>query len=291
MSIAVVGLGKIGSAVVPHLLQLGEEVKVWNRSRAAVERIAALGATPSSDIREALSADIVFSVLFDDAAAQEIFTPDVLSHGTKGKTLHICLSTISPKLADDFARSHALEGVGYLSAPLFGRPEAVQKKAAEICVAGPRDWIEKARPYLESFGRIWPIGDEPSQANVAKLCGNFLIGAAIQSMAEAVAILSAANANANVLMSMLTETLFASPVYRNYAPSVTGLQPLARMGIALPRKDMELLSTVAALADCPASFLDALRERLARADAIGLGAEDWSGALGKLARAGRRSAA
>jgi 3-hydroxyisobutyrate dehydrogenase-like beta-hydroxyacid dehydrogenase len=286
MTISVIGLGKIGSAIVPHLVQLGEEVKVWNRSSAAVARSVACGAVPAIDLVDAVSADVVFSALFDDDAIRDVITPTLLSHLSGRPILHVCLSTLSPDLADELSRWHEAIGVGYLAAPLFGRPEAVRERAAQICVAGRTKSIEKARPYLESFGRVWHIGEEPRQANIAKLCGNFLIGAAIGAMAEAASILSAENADAHAFMTLMTETLFFSPVHRNYAQSVTGARPLPASGLKLPIKDMALLSKIAGAGGASASFLKTLQEALLRADESGLGNEDWSVALGILARGG-----
>ncbi|MCJ9669731.1 MULTISPECIES: NAD(P)-dependent oxidoreductase [unclassified Neorhizobium] len=284
MSVSVVGLGRIGTAVVPHLLILGEEVRVWNRSPAAVEKMVALGATPLNDVRDAFASELVLSILFDDAAVREVITHEAIASATGRETLHVCLSTLSPNLADELTLVHQTAGIGYLSAPLFGRPEAVEQKAANICVAGDPGLLEKARPYLESFGRVWALGNEPRQANVAKLCGNFLIGAAVAAMAETTGILKAEKADADAFMTLMTDTLFASPIYKSYAPSVTGARPLPASGLAMPIKDMGLLAAISAENQLSNRVLKALRESLSRAQDMGFGAEDWSTALGRPAR-------
>ncbi|MBY2907692.1 NAD(P)-dependent oxidoreductase [Rhizobium leguminosarum] len=284
MSVSVIGLGKIGTAIVPHLLALGDEVRVWNRSPAAVDRMVALGAVPLNDVRTAFASELVLSILFDDAAVREVITREAIASAAGRDTLHVCLSTLSPTLADELAIAHRSAGIGYLSAPLFGRPEAVEQKAANICVAGDPILIEKARACLESFGRVWAVGHEPRQANVAKLCGNFLIGAAVAAMAEAASVLKAENADADAFMTLMTETLFASPIYKNYAPSVTGDRPLPATGLAMPIKDMGLLAVTSAQNQLSSRVLRALRESLSQAQDMGLGAEDWSTALGRLDR-------
>lgn len=284
MSVSVVGLGKIGTAIVPHLITLGEEVRVWNRSPAAVEKMVALGAVSLDDVRAAFASELVLSVLFDDAAVREVITHEAIASATGRNTLHVCLSTLSPNLADELTLAHQRAGIGYLSAPLFGRPEAIRERAANICVAGDPGLLEKARPYLESFGRVWALGEEPRQANVAKLCGNFLIGTAVAAMAETTGILKAEKTDAEVFMTLMTETLFASPIYRNYAPSVTGVRPLPASGLATPIKDMGLLATISAENQLSNRVLKALRESLYQAQDAGFGADDWSTALGRLAR-------
>lgn len=283
MSISVIGLGQIGSAIVPHLLSAGREVRVWNRSPAAVEAMVGLGAEPLTEVRDAFASDIVLSVLFDDEAVREIFTEEVIA-SVSHHTVHVCMSTVSPDLSDELNRAHQSAGIGYLSAPLFGRPEAVKQRAANICVAGDAPLVEKVRPCLESFGRVWVVGDDPRQANVAKLCGNFLIGAAVAAMAEISGILNAEKADADAFMKLMTETLFSSPIYRNYAPSVTGTRPLPATGLALPIKDMNLLAAVSRKNQLNSRFLAALRENLSQAKEMGFGEYDWSMALGQAAR-------
>ncbi len=284
MSISVIGLGKIGSAVVPHLLALGEEVRIWNRSQAAVDKLTTLGAVPAADISDALAADIVLSALLDDEAVRSVFTRARLERASYFGSLHVCLSTISPDLTEELARLHVSSGVSYLAAPLFGRPEVVERREANICVAGVDTAIERARPYLECFGRVWRVGVEPRQASVAKLCGNFMIGAAIEAMAEATGLIRATDGDAEAFMSLMTETLFSSPVYRNYSPSVLGSRPLPPSGLALPMKDMSLLSAVSRKASLECNALAALRKSLSSADAAGLGHHDWSVALGMSAQ-------
>ena len=286
MSVSVIGLGKIGSEIVPRLLSRGDRVKVWNRSRSKVDRMVQLGAAPADDLDDAFASDLVISTLYDDHAVRSTITPELISKAAAYRTLHICMSTLSPELADDLAGSHADAGVEYLSAPLFGRPETIRQGVANICVAGKAELIERARPCLETFGRVWPVGHEPRQANVLKLCGNYLIGAAVAAMAEATAIMELEEADVDAFISMMTETLFSCPVYKSYAPSVTGLRPLPPTGLALPIKDMALLAAVAGNGLASGEILAALRRQLSRADELGLGAADWSVALAGLARHG-----
>src|SRR4051812_10225271 len=101
MSVSVIGLGKIGTAIVPHLLALGQEVRVWNRSPAAVEKMVGLGALSLRDVREAFTSELVLSILFDDAAVREVITHEAIASATGRDTLHVCLSTLSPGLADE----------------------------------------------------------------------------------------------------------------------------------------------------------------------------------------------
>jgi 3-hydroxyisobutyrate dehydrogenase-like beta-hydroxyacid dehydrogenase len=82
----------------------------------------------------------------------------------------------------------------------------------------------------------------------------------------------------------MTKTLFASPLYQSYAPSVAGVAALPASGLGIPQKDMGLVLAAARQNNVDLAFLGVLLERLRAARAAGFGADDWSAALGKLAR-------
>ena len=137
---------------------------------------------------------------------------------------------------------------------------------------------------LRLFGETWPMGNEPRHANVAKLAGNFLIGCAVEAMAECSGLLRAHGADDAAFLDMMSKTLFASPIYRSYAPSVADVAPLPALGLSMPLKDVGLALLAAERCHVDLAYGRVLLERLTIGRAVGFGAEDWSTALGKLAR-------
>src|SRR6266446_10953640 len=119
MDIGFIGLGTMGSRVCENLIKGGNQVRVWNRSRAAVDALARLGATPVSTAREAFSGDAVFSMLADDAAVHAVIDP-LLDGAPKG-LVHVNMATISVPLARDLAVQHRARGLSYVAATDFGR--------------------------------------------------------------------------------------------------------------------------------------------------------------------------
>lgn len=283
MKVAVVGLGAIGSSLALHLIRANHEVSVWNRSPEPVRRLVEQGAQ-SVTIAQAFQSDIVISVLFDDAAVRERLLDEALLREARSGILHICMSTISPALATELEAACNFHGIEYVAAPLFGRPEAAAKAQLQILVAGEEEAVGEAEPILRLFGQIWPMGDQPHHANLAKLAGNFLIGSAVEAMAECSGLLRANGADDAAFLDMMSKTLFSSPIYRSYAPSVADVTPLPALGLGIPMKDMGLLLCAARQADTDLAFAKVLLARLGAARDLGLGAEDWSSALGKLAR-------
>ena len=128
------------------------------------------------------------------------------------------------------------------------------------------------------------MGNQPRYANLGKLAGNFLIGCAVEAMAECSGLLSADGADDATFLDMMSKTLFSSPIYRSYAPSVADVTPLPALGLSIPLKDVSLLLSAARQSKVDLAFATALLERLTSARVLGFGADDWSTALGKLAR-------
>lgn len=221
MKVSMIGLGAMGAAMARNLLAKGVEVTVWNRSRAIVDALAAEGARPAADVDEAFAADIVLSMLAHDQAVRETLVDSgVLARARKG-LVHVNLATISTALAGDLAALHAELGLGYVAAPVFGRPPVAQAGGLNVLAAGAADAVATAMPVLEMLAaKVWPLGEDPVRANALKLAGNFMIVSAIESMGEAVALGEAYGVPAPELLDMLTSTLFAAPIHKIYGAMI-----------------------------------------------------------------------
>src|ERR1039458_3197824 len=187
MNIAFLGLGKMGTPMARRLLASGNEVTVWNRTRERAAALTGEGAQiASSPADAARTADAVLSMLFDDAAHEEVlFGSDGVLDAIQLGALHISLSTISVALCDRLTAEHARRNQQFVAAPVFGRPNIAAEGRLWIVAAGAEDALAKARPLLEALSRgISVIGPEPRQAHALKLGGNFLISAMIHSLAE-----------------------------------------------------------------------------------------------------------
>lgn len=217
MNVSMIGLGAMGAAMVRNLLGKGVTVTVWNRSRAMVDELAAEGAVPAADVDEAFKADVVLSMLAHDQAMREVLVDSgVLARAPKG-VVHINLATISTALAGELAALHADLGLGYVAAPVFGRPLVAQAGGLNVLAAGAQDAVSVAMPVLERLAaKVWPLGEDPVRATALKLAGNFMIVSAIESMGEAVALGEAYGVPAPELLDMLSSTLFAAPIYKIY---------------------------------------------------------------------------
>ena len=155
----------MGSAMARNLAKAGHKVRAWNRSGDP----GTSGIEMMSDPADAFGAEAVFTVLSDDPAIREVLLePGVLVKARPG-LVHVVTSTILVAFAGELAAAHAAAGVGYVSAPVLGRPDAAAKGELNILAAGKREAVETARPLLDVLGkRVWDMGEDPPRANAAR---------------------------------------------------------------------------------------------------------------------------
>ncbi len=288
MKVGFIGLGAMGSAMASNLVAGGHAVTVWNRSDAATEKLVSLGAKVASTPDRAAQGDVLHSMLANDRAVREVFIDGGLLDAMDPGIVHVNHATISVALAKQLAEEHAKRGIGYVAAPVFGRPDVAAAGKLNILVAGQASAIEKVKPLLELMGaKLWSMGDAPERANVVKLAGNFMIVTAIESMAEASVLARAYGVSAADFIELMTSTLFASPVYQGYGKSIAE-QRFTPPGFALPLglKDVMLAQEAGHAAQVPMPLAGVLRDSLLEAMADGAESMD----LSALARVSERRA-
>lgn len=274
MKVGFIGLGAMGRAMASNLVAAGYGVTVWNRSEAPTEQLVSLGAKVARTPDRAAQGDVLHSMLANDQAVREIFLDSGLLDAMDPGIVHVNHATISVALARQMAEEHAKRGIGYVAAPVFGRPDVAAAGKLNIVVAGQAAVIEKVMPLLEKMaGRIWPMGDVPERANAVKLAGNFMIVSAIESLAEATVLARAHGVGASDFIELMTSTLFASPVYQGYGKAMAE-QRFTPPGFALPLalKDVMLAQDAGQAVRVPMPLAGVLRDSLI--EALADGAED-----------------
>jgi len=292
MDVGFIGLGTMGSRIVANLVKAGHKVRVWNRSRPPVDALARAGATAVSTAREAFSGDAVFSMLADDAAVQAVIDP--LLEGAPKGLVHVNMATISVALARELAAQHKQRGLTYISATVFGRPELAAAGKLTIVVAGEPGAIARLQPLFDVIGqKTYPMGSQPERANVVKLAGNFMLGAAVEAMSEASAMASRYGIPPADFLKVLTEGVFSAPAYISYGAAIASqrYEP-AGFRLALTLKDLRLALTAADQVAAPMPLADVVHDSLLDAFANGDGERDLA-ALAKvsLRRAGLEKSA
>ncbi len=286
MKVGFVGLGNMGLPMARHLQDAGHSLTVYNRTQSKAEPLVAKGArlaqTPGDAARDA---EVVFTMLSDDQAMEEVlFAEDSLLEALKPGAIHVSSSTISVSLAEFLTESHAESGQGFVSAPVFGRPEAAQAKQLWVLAAGAKADVERCRPLLEAIGRgLTVLGERAPAANVVKLSGNFLIASMIEALGEAFALARKAGVEPKTFLEVFQSVFAKSPIFERYASLIAGGQyEPPGFALRLGLKDMGLVLEAAGDAQVPMPLASLLRDHYLGGVARGMGELDWA-ALGALA--------
>jgi len=283
MEVGFIGLGTMGRAMAANLLKAGHHVRVWNRTPDPMQALVGQGAQACAGPSETFQAGVVISMLADDEAIRQVLQDDVLANALRS-TIHVNMATISVGLAKELTQVHAEHGLQYVAAPVFGRPDVAEAAKLNIVAAGEPSAIEHVAPLFEAMGqKTWPLGREPYRANVVKLAGNFMLGCAIEAMAEACAMAQAHDVAPADVLEMLTNSLFSLPVYKGYGGLIAEerYEP-ALFKLALALKDVRLALAAGEQGRVPMPFASVLRDNLLEAIAQGDGDRDFA-ALARVA--------
>ncbi len=276
MDVGFIGLGAMGRAMARNLVKAGHRVRAWNRSSDAGSVVE--GVMRAASVAEAFAADVVFTMLSDDPAIRAVLLDGGVLGTARAGTVHVVTSTISVDFADELAARHAEAGVGYVSAPVFGRPDVAEAGQLNIMAAGKPEAVARVRSLLDALGKkTWVMGEDPKQANAAKIAGNMMITMAIEAMAEAVVLTRDNGVAPEAFFELILGTLFSGRSYESYSAKIAkgDYEPGFRMQLGL--KDLRLATAAAGKAGKTLPMLDAVRTRMTAAVDAGLGDKDWSG--------------
>ena len=287
MKIAFIGLGRMGAGMARNLLRAGHTLAVYNRSREKAEALAADGArVASSPADAAKDAEAVMTMVADDQAIEQIvFGNDGIASAMRADCIHLSHSTISTAMARKLTAEHVQRKQGYLSVPVFGRPEAAESKNLVVVVAGPSELVDRCRPLFDAIGRqTFVIGTEPWQANVAKVCGNFMVASAIEALGESFATLRKAGVDPEIFLEIM-HSLLGSQVITGYGRIIARekFEP-AGFALKLGLKDVRLVLAASEEVASPMPLASLVHDHLLSALAQGQGEMDWSSMAQVIAR-------
>ena len=277
--IGFIGLGNMGTSMAKNLLKAGFALQVYNRTLDKADELGTDGVTKCTTPAEAADgADVVITMLSEDAVLTEAVSGEQgLLKTLKKGAVHISMSTVSPATSRALSKLHDQAGSHYLTAPVFGRPEAAAAAKLWVCVSGTRQAKDLAAPVLKHLGQgVIDFGEEAGGANVVKIAGNFMIMASMEIMAEAYTLAEKNGIDRTKIAEFFGSTLFNAPIFQNYGKLIATKQyePVGFKS-KLGYKDARLAFKLAQDSEMPMPVATAVHNRLLTAVAKGWGESDW----------------
>lgn len=279
-TVAVVGTGRMGSAMAGTLSRAGFPIVLYNRTRPTAETVAqSTGGRVTGSPREAAAeADVVLSSLADDMAVMASYSgPDGIAAGLREGAVAVDASTINPATIRSIQPLVEARGASLLDAPVSGSVALVEQGKLTIMVGGEKAAFEVARPIFDALAaRTFHLGDLGAGATV-KLAVNALVHAINTALSEALVLAEKAGVDRAVVYEVFKASAGGSPfvAYKENAYLLPESSPVA-FSLDLVAKDLGLILDLADRVGAPMSQAAANLAVAAAAIDAGLGGRDMS---------------
>jgi 3-hydroxyisobutyrate dehydrogenase-like beta-hydroxyacid dehydrogenase len=269
MKVAFLGLGTMGAPMAVNVARRFPLIG-WNRSPLAGQELP----QAASPEEAAAGADVVVSMLADPAALDAVWSRALPS--LRPDALAIDMSTVDPASARALAAQVEARGARFLDAPVSGsRAPAVDGKLL-IMTGGADADVERARPVLETMGRVVHLGPV-GHGMAAKLVLNGLGAHMLTGFCAMMTLGVRQGLDARRLLEVIQGGAFSSPLFGSKGPRIFARNFSADFKLSLMLKDQELVLKTAHDLGYAMPTEAAIRDVLSSAVTAGLGDGDLSG--------------
>lgn len=263
-----------------RLLGAGHTVHVFNRSRPAMDALAAEGAKPAGSAGEvAERAEIIMTALPTPESVQAVYQ-EMAGKAHKGQ-IYIDHSTVSPGLNRWCAEQLKSKQADFLDAPVSGGPAGAQAGTLTVMVGGDQSVFDRALPVFQAFGKNIRLCGPTGSGQVVKLINQLLVGIHTSAIAEAAVFGARFGADPQVVLDLIGTSFGGSTMMTRNLPRFMSrdFSPATPVGLIL--KDLGLIHDEAKAGGIPLLLGALAEQRFSEARARGFGDEDMA-ALVKL---------
>jgi len=280
MRVALIGAGRMGSAMGARVAGGGHDLVVFNRTRSRAEELARrTGAHVADTAAEAAeSAEVCLVSLADDVAvAATYLAVDGLVAGLRQGAVVCDTSTVAPATVRGLTPLVAQQGATLIDTPVSGSVSVVESGTITVMVGGDQEALDRARPVLDAFAKsIFHLGDVGAGATM-KLVINSLVHSLNVAVSEALVLAEKAGLDRATVYDIFEAGAAGAPYvkYKRVAFLQPGEGPVA-FSLALVAKDQELIHDLAEQTGTRMDQAEASRHLVAEAVSAGLADRDIS---------------
>jgi 3-hydroxyisobutyrate dehydrogenase-like beta-hydroxyacid dehydrogenase len=236
------GVGRLGAAMASGLAIAGEDVTVWNRTRAKAEALTGSGCRVADSIADLRDRDVVFTMVSAPADLEQVLTGDggLLADSAHVPDAVVDCSTVDAETSAAMREACAERGVDFLSAPVSGNGKVVRAGMLTLVVSGPEQTWLRVAPLLELLGQGATYVGEGDAARLAKICHNVMLGVVTQCMAEITVLAEKGGMSRAAFLDFLNKSVMGSTFTRYKSPAFVHLDNSPTFTPVLLRKDFDL---------------------------------------------------
>jgi len=281
MKIGIVGTGMLGEAVGLHLLDVGYEVTVFNRTKEKTENLKEKGAmiveTPK---HVAENSELIITVVKDADAVNEIIFGD--SGVMLGKHEGMCIadmSTVNPNSTKEISKRVISNGIDYLEIPVMGGPNVAINGKLVMMVSGEKEVFERFRNIFESIAEQSFYLGNTGTAHSIKLAMNLQIAMLALSLSEGITLTKKAGFDPEIFLKILNSTYFKTGMSEGKAHQMISESIEPTFTLANLKKDLDTINDAADSFNAELPMAKIARKIYADATEAGFGDIDYTGII------------
>ena len=203
-SIGFIGIGLMGFPMAKNLLKSGYNLKAYNRSQDKADRLKEFGAEISLSVKDVVTnADVVITMLTDDAAVEKVMSSDEFISNIKEGATVIDMSSVNPALTIKYSKKLKEKKINYLDAPVSGGTIGAEEATLAIMVGGDEETFKNCYELLKKMGNPTLVGPV-SSGQISKLANQIIVGVTIGAVAEAITLCEKSGTNPNKMIEALS---------------------------------------------------------------------------------------
>ncbi|MEC7710869.1 MAG: NAD(P)-dependent oxidoreductase [Thermoproteota archaeon] len=279
--IGIVGTGMLGEAVGLHLLDIGYEVSVFNRTKEKMENLKERGARITNSPKQVgESSDLVITVVKDANAVNEVIFGD--SGIMSGKHEGMCIadmSTINPNSTREISKRITSDGIDYIEIPVMGGPNVAIDGKLVIMASGKKEIFEKFKKVFESIAEQTFYLGETGTAHSIKLAMNLQIAMLALSLSEGITLTKKAGFDPEIFLKILNSTYFKTGMSEGKAYKMINDSVEPTFTLSNLKKDLDTINDAANSFDAELPMAKIARKIYADAIEAGFGNIDYTGII------------
>jgi len=281
MKIGIIGTGMLGEAVGLHLLDVGYEITVFNRTKEKTENLKKNGAiVVESPKHVAENSDLVIIVVKDaDAVNNIVFGNSGLMGGMHDGMCIADMSTVNPNSTKEISEKVTETGIDYLEIPVMGGPNVAIKGKLVLMASGEKIIFEKFKKVFDSIAEQSFYLGNTGTAHSIKLAMNLQISMLALSLSEGITLTEKAGFDPEIFLKVLNSTYFKTGmsegkaykmIKENYEPTFT---------LSNLKKDLDTINDAADSCNIELPMAKLARKVYSDAKNAGLGEMDYTGII------------
>jgi len=260
-----IGMGRMGFPLAERLIKAGQDVSIWNRTRAKAEPLAKIGGKVVDRLADLKSVDVLFSIVATGADVQDVlYGKDGVASGS-GRMPPVVVDCSTIAVEESAAIRNKLKELDadFVASPVSGNAKVIKAGQLSSVVSGVEAACKIAMPLIEIFAPrgVSYVGDG-ELARVCKIAHNVMLGVVMENLIEITLLTNKMGVPRHAFLAFLNNGVMGSMFTRYKSPALVNLDWTTTFTPELLRKDLDLGLELGREMDVPMPVTAATREVL-----------------------------